>query len=163
MSAPDATPFRTEIRVRFAEVDDARVVYYPRYLDYCHRAFEDFMEAGFGTPYAEIFQGAGVGYPAVNVQVDYHAPARFGDRLDVEVTCARIGDRSLTLRYRMLRQRDGALCCDARVTIASIDMATFSAIRVPDAHRAFFARHLGAPRPDGTRNGGAMPEGKATS
>ena len=35
--------FEASIKVRFADVDDARVVYYPRYLHYCHIAFEEWM------------------------------------------------------------------------------------------------------------------------
>ena len=118
--------FRTSIKVRFADVDDARVVYYPRYLDYCHVAFEDWMEHGFGKPYAEIFQGEGVGFPAVHLDVDYSAPSRFGDVLDVGVTCARLGEKSAVVRYRMSRETDGVLCCDARVTVASAESPSTS-------------------------------------
>lgn len=130
------------MKVRFADVDDARVVYYPQYLDYCHVTFEEWIEAGLGRPYAEIFQGDGVGYPAVNLHVDYAAPSRFGDVLDVAVTCLRVGTTSVTVRYRMSRARDGVPCADARVTVACVDMATFRAMPHPPGLRDLFARHL---------------------
>jgi len=146
--------FHTEIKVRFADVDDARVVYYPQYLDWCHVAFEEWMESGFGKPYSEIFQGEGIGFPAVNVDVDYTAPSSFGDRLRVAVTCLRLGEKSVTVRYRMSRAADGVLCCDARVTIACVDMATFRAMPHSERFRAFFARHLEAPgAADGREHG----------
>jgi YbgC/YbaW family acyl-CoA thioester hydrolase len=134
--------FRTEIKVRFADVDDARVVYYPQYLDYCHVAFEDGMEAGFGRPYAEIFRDESVGFPAVNLNVDYSAPSRFGDVLQVAVNCTRLGEKSVVVRYRMVRARDGVSCADARVTVACVDMETFRAMPHPERFRAFFARYL---------------------
>lgn len=134
--------FRTAIKVRFADVDDARVVYYPQYLDYCHVAFEDWMEDGFGKPYAEIFQTESVGFPAVNLNVDYSAPSRFGDVLHVAVTCTRVGEKSAVVRYRMSRARDGVLCADARVTVACVDMETFRAMPHPERFRAFFERYV---------------------
>jgi YbgC/YbaW family acyl-CoA thioester hydrolase len=134
--------FRTDVKVRFADVDDARVVYYPKYLDYCHVAFEEWMEAGFGKPYAEIFQQEHVGFPAVNVHVDYSAPSRFGDVLHVDVTCSRLGNKSATIRYRMTGAADGVLRADARVTVACVDMDSFRAMPHPDRFRVFFARHL---------------------
>ena len=139
--------FRTEIPVRFADVDDARVVYYPQFLDYCHVAFEEWMRDGLGKPYAETFQRDGIGCPAVNVDVDYVAPARYGDVLRVEVTCTRVGGKSATVRYRMTRVRDGVRCVDARVTIASVEMASFRAIPHPPHIRAFFERYLEAGEP----------------
>ncbi len=134
--------FHTEQKVRFPHVDDARVVYYPQYLDYCHHAFEDFLESGFGTSYATIFREEHVGFPAVHLDVDYSAPSVFGDTLRIAVTCTHLGTKSLTLRYRIARARDGVLCADARVTIACVAMQTFRAQEIPARFRAFFARHL---------------------
>jgi 4-hydroxybenzoyl-CoA thioesterase len=133
--------FTTETKVRFADVDDARVVYYPKYLDYCHVAFEDWMEDGFGKPYSATFQDDRVGFPAVNVNVDYAAPSRFGDVLRVVVTVARVGEKSATIRYRFFAA-DGSQRVDARVTVACVDMHTFAGIPHPERFREFFTRHL---------------------
>ena len=133
--------FETTIKVRFADVDDARVVYYPQYLDYCHVAFENWMEGGFGKPYSAIFQQEGVGFPAVNVNVDYAAPSGFGDVLRVVVTVARLGGKSATIRYRFFAGGDTPRV-DARVTVACVDMQSFAAMPHPERFRDFFARHL---------------------
>jgi len=134
--------FDAELKVRFADVDDARVVYYPQFLDYCHVAFEDWMEAGLGKPYSATFQDDGVGYPAVNVNIDYAAPARFGDVLRVRVTVARLGEKSVTIRYRISSRGDDVIRVEARVTVACVDMRSFRAMPHPDRIRAFFARYL---------------------
>ena len=78
--------FRTEIKVRFADVDDARVVYYPQYLDYCHVAFEDWIEAAFGKPYAEIFRD----YAHVDATCMWMV--KNPEFFDVIVTCNMFGD-----------------------------------------------------------------------
>lgn len=146
--------FETAIKVRFADVDDARVVYYPQYLDYCHVAFEDWMEAGFGKAYAKTFQDDGVGFPAVNVNVDYVAPSRFGDLLEVRVTVVRLGTKSATIRYRFTTRDDQRPRVDARVTVACVDMNTFAAMPHPERFRAFFARHLESPADNSVRQHG---------
>ena len=135
--------FEASIKVRFADVDDARVVYYPRYLHYCHVAFEEWMESGFGKPYAETFQQDAVGFPAVNVNVDYAAPSRFGDVLRIVVSVARVGTKSATIRYRFYAD-DSAPRVDARVTVACVDMNTFAAMPHPERFREFFERHVEA-------------------
>jgi len=134
--------FDSVVKVRFADVDDARVVYYPQYLDYCHVAFEDWMEAGFGKPYSETFQNDGIGFPAVNVNVDYAAPARFGDVLRVRVTVTQLGEKSATIRYLFFADADEAPRVDARVTVACVDMNTFRGMPHPDRFRVFFTRYL---------------------
>ena len=43
-------PFRTQVPVRFGDVDHAGIVYYPRFFIYFHEAFEDFFNEN-GFPY----------------------------------------------------------------------------------------------------------------
>jgi len=134
--------FTTEIKVRFADVDHARIVYYPRFFHYFHVAYEDFYDREYGKSYPEVIDGENVGYPAVHTEADYRAPARFGDVLRVRVTCIRIGARSVTLRYRAARVADGVECAEGRVTTACVDMRQFVSQDVPAAHRVFFERFL---------------------
>ena len=134
-----SAPFVCEVPVRFADVDHAGVVYYPQYLDYCHVAFEEFMRAGLGKPYSGVVREEGLGYPAVRLECDYTAPSRFGDVLRIAVTCTGLGTKSVTLRYRI--ECAGELRVDAHVTTACIDMAEFSALPIPAAHRRHFEAH----------------------
>ena len=134
-------PFEHRLVVRFNDVDHAKVVYYPKYLDYCHEAFEEFMRAGTGEPYADTVNHLGVGYPAVHADVHYRAPARFGDELTIRVTCIRLGTKSVRLRYEIDRVGDGARVADADVTTSAIDMARFVGVPIPAEHRAMFAAH----------------------
>ena len=132
--------FVVEVKVRFADVDHARIVYYPRFFHYFHVAFEEMFEQVLGKTYPEVLEGEHVGFPSVHAEVDYKSPVRFGDVLRIRVTCARLGDRSVTLRYRAERRKDGALCTDARVTTACVDMRTFTSQGIPPKYRAMFER-----------------------
>jgi len=131
-------PFTRDIVVRFPEVDFARVVYYPRFFDYCHQVFEDFFAAELGVPYAQMLQQRKVGYPSVHAEADFTAPLRFGDKARIEMTTVKVGQSSITMRYRVLK--DGALCAELQIVSASIDMDTFKGVPVPDDVRKAFER-----------------------
>jgi 4-hydroxybenzoyl-CoA thioesterase len=132
--------FGAEIKVRFADVDHARIVYYPRFFHYFHIAFEEMFEQVLGVPYPEVIDREHVGFPSVRTECDYRAPVRFGDVLRIRVTCARLGKRSVTLHYRAERERDGVLCAEARVTTACVDMRTFTSQDIPARYRELFSR-----------------------
>jgi 4-hydroxybenzoyl-CoA thioesterase len=137
--------FVCEVKVRFADVDHAQIVYYPRWFHYFHVAFEEFFEHAMGRTYPSVLDEEHTGYPAVRTEADYRSPARFGDIVRVHITCVRIGTRSVTLRYRAVRASDGGECVVAQVTTACVDMRTFRPADIPPHHRAFFARFLDVP------------------
>jgi len=127
-------------RVRFGEVDQAQIVYYPRLFHYCHLAMEDFCESELGLPYAVVIKERRIGFPTVHVEADFTAPMPFGADLSIEVSYLRIGKSSVTTRYRFTDQ-DGVSCAEARVTTACVDMDAFKAQPIPDDFRAAFERH----------------------
>jgi 4-hydroxybenzoyl-CoA thioesterase len=137
VAGPDAPgPFRFPVRVRFGDVDHAGIVYYPRYFEYFHTAFEEmFLGAGAGD-YRHIVDDRSVGFPAVKVECEFRAPLRFGDEVEVEVTCDRVGRSSVTLHYRALK--GGVATAEARITCAAVDMKVLRAIPIPDDLRAMF-------------------------
>ncbi len=126
------------IKVRFADVDHAQVVYYPRFFHYFHVAFEELLEQRFGKTYPQVLDEDGLGFPAVNVSAQYRRPVRFGDILLVHATCARVGNKSVTMRYRARRERDNVECAVGEVTTACVDMTRFESIPLPPRFRAFF-------------------------
>ena len=60
-------PIRHERPVRFADVDAARIVYFARYLDYCHDAIEALF-GGLPGGYAHLTMARDVGVPSVRVE-----------------------------------------------------------------------------------------------
>lgn len=131
-----------EIKVRFGDVDHARIVYYPRFFHYFHIAFEELFEKGFGIPYPDVLDREHVGFPAVHSEADYKVPAVFGDVLHVQVTCTAVGTKSVSLRYRAIRASDGVECAEGRVTTCCVDMRTFASQPVPQRYRELFGRYL---------------------
>ncbi len=134
--------FVNEIKVRFNEVDDARVVYYPQFFDYFHRTFEDFMDT-HGPGFHEMMRSHHVGWPSVHAEADYRTPLLFGSRLSLEMSLARLGNRSVTLGYRGTLAGSDLLVVEGKVIAACIDLATGQGQSIPKAYRDLFEHHLG--------------------
>ncbi len=132
--------FVVEVKVRFADVDHARIVYHPRFFHYFHIAFEEMFEQTLGMRYSEVLDSDHVGFPTVRTEAEFRSPLRFGDVLRLHITCVHLGSRSVTQRYRGERAKDGAPCTEARITTACVDMRTFTSQEIPPKDRDLFAR-----------------------
>ena len=137
--------FRYATPVRFADVDHAGIVYYPRFFHYFHLAFEELWRARIGPQaYSEIIDRDRIGFPAVRAECDFKAPLRFGDTAEIDVTIPRLGTKSITFRYRVFRAADArprTLCAEGSVVCAVVDLAKFAAVAIPE-HVADMLRDL---------------------
>jgi 4-hydroxybenzoyl-CoA thioesterase len=129
--------------VRFADVDHAGIVYYPRFFHYFHLAFEELWRQRLGArAYVELLDRDRVGFPAVHADCDFKSPLRFGDTADIELTVTRLGDTSVTFQYRVFRGNpdgDAVLCAQGTVVCAVVDLTRFRAVAPPAAVRELLA------------------------
>jgi acyl-CoA thioester hydrolase len=115
--------------VRYAEVDGQNVVFNAHYLTYCDEAMSHyFTDLGLG-PFSAYVQ-------LVSSTLTWKAPARWGDVVDVDVSCLRIGTTSLVLGFDV-RVGD-RLCCRVETTYVHID-GDGRPEPVPDDARAMLA------------------------
>lgn len=126
--------FSYTLPVRFADVDHAGIVYYPRFFHYFHVAFEELWRARIGPQaYSDIIDRDRIGFPAVRAECDFKAPLKFGDTAEIEVTIPRLGSKSITFRYRIYRAAsERVLCAEGQVVCAVVDLARFAAVAVPE-------------------------------
>ncbi len=133
--------YRARLKVRFGDIDQAGVVYYPRFLHYFHVAMEEFFSAEVGLDYARVLLDHRFGLPAVHVEADFRRPLRYGDEIDVEVRVARLGRASVEWRYAVERVGERQPAAYGKVVTAGIDLDTFSTREIPDWLRSALARH----------------------
>ena len=131
--------FTTKVRYRFGDIDHAGIAYYPKLLHVFHCAFEDWWSDGLGRPYPEVLDRDKLGLPAVRLEVDFYAPIRYGDELDVHIGVLRAGASSVTFGFWMTKDGDASPLCRARVITAAVDMDTMKKRPLPDDVRALFA------------------------
>lgn len=126
--------------VRFEDVDAAGIVFFARYLNYCHEA----MEAFFGPlqgGYVHLINERHIGLPAVHVEIDFKAPLRYGDEARIEVTIPHVGRSSTKLRYTFVRVRDGMTIAVVEHTCAVSDLTVMKSIEIPADMRALLEAH----------------------
>ena len=118
-------------RVWFSDTDAQGIVYYGRYLPYFdHARTEYHRHLGVSGVW---FEGRDFVMRASNVE--YHAPARFDDLLEIFVRLARIGRTSATYECAAYRADDDALMVTASQTLVLVDLAERKAVEIPDAFR----------------------------
>jgi 4-hydroxybenzoyl-CoA thioesterase len=131
--------FRTSILVRFGDLDPAGIAYYPNLVNFLHESFEDFCAGHVGRPYPELYR-EGIGFPSVKLEMEFLAPVRYGDHVEVDVTVERLGRSSVRIRYEASVQ--GRPVFRARNTSVAVDMATFRPMALPPWLRQRFEAAL---------------------
>jgi 4-hydroxybenzoyl-CoA thioesterase len=126
--------------IRFEEVDAAGIVFFPRFLSFCHEAMEGLFDALEGG-YVRMIRERRIGVPAVHVDCDFKHPLRYGDVARIETTVAKIGRTSVTFRYALSRRADGLPIAVVTHVCAVSDLDRLKAIPIPDDIRAALERH----------------------
>jgi 4-hydroxybenzoyl-CoA thioesterase len=127
--------FKTEILVRFGDLDAAGIAYYPRLVNFLHETFEDFFAGHVGRPYPEVFR-EGLGFPTVKVEMEFLSPVHYGDRVEVSLVVERLGRSSVQMRYTGAVA--GRPVFRARNVAVVVDLKTFRSVTLPDWLRRRF-------------------------
>ena len=86
--------FRYYLRVRYGECDAQKVVFNARYAEYVDLATTEFLRAlGYGE---QLFSGE-LDFQLVKQTIEWKAPARFDQVLEVSVYAKSLGNTSFTL------------------------------------------------------------------
>src|SRR5215470_7455330 len=85
--------FRYYLRVRYGECDAQKVVFNSRYSDYVDISTSEFLRAlGFG----EALVNGSFDFQLVKQTLEWKAPARFDQVLEISVYASRLGNTSFT-------------------------------------------------------------------
>lgn len=88
--------FTLKQRVLFKHCDPAGIVFFPRYAEMVNDAVEALFEEALDWPFQEMQPEACV--PTVAIAMQFTAPSRHCDRLELDLALQRIGCSSLTLQ-----------------------------------------------------------------
>ena len=131
-------PFRyaAYTRVGFSETDAQGVVYYGRYMPYFDLARTEY--------HRHLGRVSLAGHELVMraAAIEYHAPARFDDLLEVFVRVDRVGRTSVTFDHAAYRVEDAAddvLMATAKQTLVLIDVDGRIPSPVPESYRNLVA------------------------
>ncbi len=112
-------PREIQLRVRYAETDQMRVVYHANYLVWCEVGRTEYIRSVFAS-YAEV-ERMGVALAVVEASLRFHAPARYDDLITVTTTLREARSRTMTLDYVITNADTGEKLVTASTTLASTD------------------------------------------
>ncbi|HET7774483.1 MAG TPA: thioesterase family protein [Burkholderiaceae bacterium] len=136
MSQRSDFAFLHTLRVRWAEVDLQKVVFNGHYLTYFDVAFTEYWR-GTGLPGPLAQHEAGRELYARKAAIEYHAPARFDELIEIGVRCERIGTSSM--RFALAIFREAELLITGELVYVYADTASRRPHPVPDTWRARLA------------------------
>jgi acyl-CoA thioester hydrolase len=128
-------PFRYSAltRVWFSDTDAQGVVYYGRYLPYFDHARTEYHR------HLGRVDGGGNEFVMRASTLEYLAPARFDDLLEIFVRVERIGRTSVTYDHAAYRLEDDLLMVTAKQTLVLIDLERRVPVEIPEEFRALVA------------------------
>lgn len=120
------------LKVRFGDIDNAGIVYYPRFVHYFHVALEEFFGAELGIDYATVLIKHRVAFPTVHLEADFRRPLQFGDHIGVEIAVRQIGETSIVWGYSAYRLgEEGRAVAEGHNVTVCINLDTFEKVAVP--------------------------------
>ena len=126
--------FTIEERVRWGDVDAARIIFYGAYIRFFEIAETELFRAA-GMDYGVMFDKADVWLPRVHLECDFHNAARLDDLLEVSVCVGRIGRSSMRLNFEVRRKGEESLIATAHFVLAAVKRDTFETVPVPQELR----------------------------
>jgi acyl-CoA thioester hydrolase len=124
--------FLWPVRVYYEDTDSGGVVYYANYLKFMERARTEWLRT-LGFEQDRLAQEEGIIFAVRRVEVEFHAPARFNDALQVSVGMQENKRASMTFRQEIREIHSDRLLCSGVVQVACIDAEQFRPCAMPAA------------------------------
>ena len=132
---------KTNIEIRFVDVDAFRHVNNANYLTYIEIARVKYFDEIVGWQYDWSKRGIIL----AKAEIDFIIPIEMRDEISVYVRCSRLGNKSFDLEYRIVRMFKGQeqLMADAVTVMVAFDYDEKKSIEVPEEWRQVIKRFEG--------------------
>jgi acyl-CoA thioester hydrolase len=119
---------RIQVRVYYEDTDAGGVVYYANYLRFAERGRMEFLRR-FGYSHQQVADENRSVLVVRHVDVDYRAPARLDDLLDIDSEVVECKNSSMTMRQ--IVSREGMVLVEMAVLIVAVGLDSGRAVRLP--------------------------------
>ena len=136
--------FRIDERVRWGDVDAARIIFYGAYIRFFEIAETELFRA-VGLPYGRMFDELDVWLPRAHLECDFRQAAQLDDLLEVSVYVGRVGTKSLRLNFEVRRNGDPSIVADAHFVLVAVRRNTFDSVLVPEELKSRLAPYTAPP------------------
>ena len=122
---------RAQIRVRYADTDQMKMVYYAKYFEYFEQGRSDLLRE-IGMPYPEI-ERLGYYLPVIEAHANYRKPARYDELLDVIIMVRELPEARIRIEYEVHNAATNEVLADGHTVHTFVDAATGRPTRAPAA------------------------------
>ncbi|MBB6091439.1 acyl-CoA thioester hydrolase [Povalibacter uvarum] len=129
--------FRYFLRVRYGECDAQKVVFNARYADYVDLATAELLRA---LGYEHEIQTAELDYQLVKQTIEWKAPARYDQVLEVSVAAKHLGNTSFTLATEFRIAGEERVIATAETVYVHVDTHTLQKQALPRQFRDALTR-----------------------
>jgi len=140
--------FRIEERVRWGDVDAARIIFYGAYIRFFEFAETELFRA-VGLPYGVMFDELDVWLPRAHLECDFRRAAQLDDLLEVCVYVGRVGTKSLRLNFEVRRNGGEEMVAEAHFVLVAVRRNTFESVPIPEELRRRLAPYT---KPDSKKD-----------
>jgi acyl-CoA thioester hydrolase len=137
---PEPKPFIWPVRIYYEDTDAGGIVYHANYLKFAERGRTEYLRAR-GYNHTEVLAEHKIILVVRHIEIDYRAPSRLDDQLEVRTTLMTLGNTSLMLDQAIYRGE--TLLADLKVTVVAIS-PNGKAMRLPPQLRQIFGSHKAA-------------------
>ena len=128
-----AEHFRYYLRVRYGECDAQKVVFNSRYSDYVDISTSEFLRA---LGYGEALMSGDLDFQLVKQTLEWKAPARFDQVLEISVYAKHLGNTSFTLTTEFRVAGDEAIIATAETVYVLVTPHVLTKMPLPEEFRA---------------------------
>ncbi len=122
------------VRVYYEDTDAGGIVFYANYLKFFERARTEWLRAA-GVEQQSLAEQDGVVFVVKNAVIDYHAPAKLDDRLEISVSIEKLGRASVVFVQEAVRHEGAGSqrLCSARVRVGCVSHDSMRPASMPDS------------------------------
>lgn len=134
----DDFSFFHPFRVRYSEIDAQGVVFNAHYLTYYDTGTTEYFR-WIGWDQLADAKSSGIDFHVAKSVVEYKAPIRLDQDIEVAARVARFGNSSMTIELAIFAKGADTLLATGELIWVYVDQTTHKSVRIPDRIRAMFA------------------------
>lgn len=116
-SNPPPQPHIFSTRIYYDATDAGGIVYHANYMVFAERARTEFMRT-MGFDHNTLLKEYNLLFVIRHIEIDYFAPARLDDMLDIHTVTESCGKTSVNMKQSFYR--DGKLLTEIKITVVAI-------------------------------------------
>lgn len=130
--------FTTDYKVSFSDTDPGGILFYGEIFNIAHIAYELFFESM--NLEKNYFIDHLFAIPIVHAEADYLSPAKFGDKLKIQLTVSEVGKSSFELKYKITSSQKPIAKIKTNHVVVSKN--NFTSVDIPENLREGLIKNL---------------------